>query len=233
LQHHGLLLHSGPGDWEAATGAAGMEREEPRSMPLSLRRYGLAGLLVAVALLIAAPMASAAPMQLTNWKLTGSLTLAKLRQSVQFPPGSTFNGTLDSGKLTGDVSIPEFNSRLTVLGLPVDTTLAIVESQPTSGTLTVGSGGQITVDATASTFLKIRRLSSPLLPLNLVGNQCQTSAPVNLPLHFVGPLSASGFTFTGTTTIPPLTRCGLATPLLNQLMAGGGNAFTVTIAPPA
>ena len=201
-------------------------------MPLPLRRSALVAVLAAVTLLVAAPVASAA-VSFTNWKLTGSLTLAKLRQTVQFPPGSTFNGTLDNGNLTGDVSVPQFSTRLTVLGLPVDTTLHIVEAQPATGTLTVGSGGVITIDASAAPILNIVRLSSPIVPLNLVTPGCRTSSPAVLPLHYVGPLSANGFTFQGTTTIPPLTHCGLATPLLNQLMAGGGNAFTVTIAPPA
>jgi hypothetical protein len=57
---------------------------------------------------------------------------------------------------------------------------------------------------------------------------------VVLPLNFTGPLSLSSpLTFSGTTAIPLLRGCGLATPLLNLLMAGPGNGFSVTIAPPA
>jgi hypothetical protein len=201
----------------------------------ALRRSALATLAVALVLLVAAPAASAAPFNFTNWDLTGSLTLAKLKQSIAFPAGSKFNGSLEltNGALTGHVTVPQFTSRLKVLGLPVDATIQFVEAQPTSSQVTFGSP-DITIDATTSATLKIRRLSSPLLQLNLVGNQCQTSAPVVLPLHYVGPPTLfTGFTFTGTTTIPRLTHCGLATPLLNQLMAGSGNAFTATIAPPA
>jgi hypothetical protein len=204
-------------------------------MPLPLRRSGLAALVVAGALLIAAPVASAAPFNFTDWNLTGSLTVAKLKQSIAFPAGSKFNGSLEltNGQLTGHVTVPQFSTRLKVLGLPVDATLQLVEAQPVAGTVTFGSPN-ITIDATTAATLRITRLSSPLVPLNLVGNQCRTSEPVVLPLHYVGPLNLStGFTFQGTTTIPRLTHCGLATPLLNQLMAGSGNAFTATISPPA
>ena len=94
-------------------------------------------------------------------------------------------------------------------------------------------GGTTTIDGQSPFIIHIRKLKSPLLPLNLVGGNCRTSAPVVLPLHYSGPLDlVNGFTFTGTTTIPALTGCGLATPLLNALMAGPNNPFSVAIAPP-
>ena len=56
---------------------------------------------------------------------------------------------------------------------------------------------------------------------------------MTLALHYSGPLDlAAGFTFTGTTTIPRLTGCGLTTPLLTALLSGPGNAFTVRLSPP-
>lgn len=206
-------------------------------MHLSPRRLLVVSVLTMAVGLTATTAASAADLVVpfNNWTVSGSLTIAKLGQSATLPPGATFNGSADltTGTLTGDVSIPQFTSRLTVLGLPVDATLQFVEARPVSGTVTVGSGSA-TIAATASAFVKITRLSSPLLPLNLVGDRCQTSSPVVLPLNYTGPLSlTTGFTFSGTTTIPLLENCGLATPLLDALMAGPNNPFTVTIAPPA
>jgi hypothetical protein len=201
----------------------------------SLRRLLALGILTASVLFGAASAASAASLPFTNWTTSGSLTVAKLDQSVYLPPGSRFNGSLDltTGQITGDVTIPQFTARFIVLGLPVDATLQFVESRPVSGHVTIGSPNT-TISATAAAIIKIRRLSSPLLPLNLVGDSCQTSSPVVLPLNFNGPLNlTAGVTFRGTTTIPPLERCGLATPLLNLLMAGPGNPFSVSIAPPA
>ena len=198
-------------------------------------RLTIVGLLMTLAVAFAASSASAASLPFTNWNLSGTLTVKKLNQSVTLPAGSRFNGSVDlsTGALTGDVTIPEFTTRFRVLGLPVDATLDLVEAGPATGHVTLGSPN-ITIDGTSALTIKIGRLSSPLLPLNLAGGFCQTSSPASLPLHYVGPLDlASGFTFSGTTTIPPLEHCGLATPLLNTLMAGSGNPFTVKLSPPS
>jgi hypothetical protein len=203
----------------------------------SVRRAAcLAWLVTAVVLAVSAASASAdATVPFNNWTVSGSLTLAKLHQAATLPSGATFNGSADltTGTLTGNVSIPQFTTRLYVLGLPVDATLQFVQAAPVSGTLTI-NGSNATVTATASEYVHLTRLSSPLLPLNLVGNGCQTSAPVSLPLSTTGnvfTLIGQGFTATGSTTIPPLENCGLATPLLNWLMAGPNNPFSITLAP--
>ncbi len=203
----------------------------------SVRRAAcLAWLAAAVVFAVSAASASAdAVVPFNNWSVSGSLTLAKLHQAATLPSGSTFNGSADltTGTLTGDVSIPQFTTRLTVLGLPVDATLQFVEAKPVNGTITL-SGATATVSATASAYVHLTRLSSPLLPLNLVAPGCQTSAPVSLPLSVSGnvlTLIGQGFTATGSTTIPPLQGCGLATPLLNLLMAGPNNPFSITLAP--
>jgi len=201
-----------------------------------LRRTALIGLVAAVAGLAAASSAAAdATIPFNNWTVSGSLTIAKLHQSATLPSGATFNGTADltTGTITGDVSIPQFTTRLYVLGLPVDATLQFVEARPVSGTVSI-TNGNATVSATAASFVHITRLSSPFLPLNLVGNSCQTSAPVVLPMNVTEnafTLLLHGFTSSGSTTIPPLESCGLATPLLDLLMAGPNNPFTVTLAP--
>jgi hypothetical protein len=180
-----------------------------------------------------APAAPAAEVPFVNWTVKGNLTVAKLKQDVVLPPGSTFNGTLETTteQLTGHVAVPRFTTRFRVLGVPADATLELVESGPATARVVLGA--TTTIDGQSSFTIHIRKLRSPLLPLNLVGGNCRTSAPVVLPLHYSGPLDlVNGFTFTGTTTIPSLTGCGLATPLLNALMAGPNNPFSVSIAPP-
>lgn len=201
----------------------------------SVRRTACAAWMAVAVGFVATSSASAAPIPLTNWTVSGSLTIAKLKQSATLPAGSTFNGAVDltAGTVTGDVSIPQFTTRLYVLGLPVDATLQFTEARPVSGTVTL-SAPNATISATAAEIVHITRLSSPLLPLNLVGNSCQTSAPVVLPLNVTGnafTLLGSGFTATGTTTIPYLQNCGLATGLLDLLMSGPNNPFSVTLAP--
>ena len=199
-------------------------------------RTKLAGVAAVAAVLIccafAAP-ASAQTIPFSNWDVKGSLTIKKLNQSVAFPAGSKFNGSLDAAtrQLTGNVTVPTFKARLRVLGFPVDATLELVETSPVRGTVVLG--GTTTIDATSSFVIRVRRLSSPFLPLNLVASRCQTADPVTLVLRYSGPPDfVNGFAFSGTTTIPRLTGCGLTTPLLTALMSGPGNAFNVTIAPP-
>jgi hypothetical protein len=181
----------------------------------------------------AAPAAQAAEIPFTNWTVKGKLTVAKLKQDVVLPPGSRFDAVLESTtqQLTGHVTVPRFTARFYVLGLPADATIDLVEAGPSTAKVVLG--GTTTIDGQSAFVIHIRRLSSPLLPLNLAGGSCRTSAPVVLPLHYRGPLDfVNGFTFSGTTTIPSLTGCGLATPLLNALMAGPNNPFNVNIAPP-
>jgi hypothetical protein len=193
----------------------------------------LAAVTVLALLAIAAP-ASAQSLPFNDWDVKGNLTIKKLNQGVAFPPGSKFNGSVDlaTRNLTGHVTVPTFKSRLRVLGFPVDATLELVETSPVAGDVVLG--GTTTIDATSSFVIRIRRLASPYLPLNLVASRCQTAGPVTLKLHYSGPLDlVNGFAFSGTTTIPRLTGCGLTTPLLTLLMSGPGNAFYVRISPPA
>jgi hypothetical protein len=198
------------------------------------RRSGLVAAVVVLATMTAAAPASAQTIPFDHWKASGTLTIKKLNQGVAFPAGSEFNGSLDvpTRRLTGHVTVPVFKSRLTVFGIPADATLELVETAPVAGTVVLG--GTTTIDATSSFVIRIRRLASPWLPLNLVASRCQTASPVTLQLHYSGPPDfANGFAFAGTTTIPRLTGCGLTTPLLTALMSGPGNPFSVRLTPPA
>ena len=66
----------------------------------------------------AAPAAKAAEIPFTGWTVKGNLTVAKLNQNVTLPPGSTFDGVLETTtqQLTGHVAVPQFTTRFTVLG---------------------------------------------------------------------------------------------------------------------
>lgn len=203
---------------------------------MALRRKA-AALAVVGAFAVAAPAASAQEVPFTNWKVSGTLGIKKLKQSVTIPSGATFNGSwnVSTGALSGSVSIPTIKARLKVLGLPVDATLELVEARPVSGSITIGTDGNVTVKATSASTIYIRRLSSPYLPLNLVNSRtCRTSQPVELPLSATVPFAqlGQGISFSGTTTLPSLTGCGLTTPLLNLLMSGPGNPFQIQLAPP-
>jgi hypothetical protein len=174
--------------------------------------------------------------QFTNWKVGGSLGVKKLNQSIVLPPGSAFNGSanLDQGTLTGHTRIPDFDAPLTVLGIPTKASLSITEAAPTSGTLTGNPDGTVTTDATVSSIIRIRKLSIGVLGIP-PGANCHSSSPVVLPLHntdTLGSILLHGTQFSGTYTITPFTGCGLLTPVINLLMAGPNNQFTVSLKPP-
>src|SRR5215213_7033136 len=194
--------------------------------PIETARRAVLFIAALAAVGAAVPAAQAAEIPFPGWTVKGD-------QKVTLPPGSRFDGVLDTTtqQLTGHVVVPRFTTRFTVLGVPADATLELVEAGPSTAKVVLG--GTTTIDGQSAFVINIRRLSSPLLPLNLVGGSCRTSAPVVLPLHYKGPPDfVNGFKFTGVTTIPSLTGCGLATPLLNLLMAGPNNPFNITIAPP-
>ena len=72
----------------------------------------------------------------------------------------------------------------------------------------------------------------PLPKVNLVGNNCQTVAPVNVTMSGIAHLGAPS-TFKGTFSIPEFTGCQGFENALNQLIPGPGNTFTATARPPA
>jgi hypothetical protein len=190
----------------------------------------------AVALLaagvVSVPAASAADVVLpfTNYQVGGSLTVKKLNQSITLPAGSTFNGSanLTTSELSGHVFIPEFTSTIRVLGVPTQVTTKLDEAQPAQGTITIDSTG-VHIRSTTSAILRIKKLRLGLLG---VPTTCRTADPIQLTLNYDGPLTFP-LAFDGTTTIPPLTGCGLLGPTLGALLSGPGNAYHVTLAPPS
>jgi hypothetical protein len=193
---------------------------------------GTAVALVAAAV-VSVPAASAADIVLpfTNYQVGGSLTVKKLNQSISLPAGSTFNGSanLTQGTLFGHVSIPEFTSTVRVLGVPTQVTTQLEEAQPVQGTIAVDPNFTIHIRSTTSAILHIKKLRLGLLG---VPTTCRTAAPIQLTLNYDGPL-AYPLAFDGTTTIPPLTGCGLLGPTLGALLSGPGNPYHVTLAPPS
>jgi hypothetical protein len=193
-------------------------------------------LALAVALLtacaVSVPAASAADIVLpfTNYKVGGSLTVKKLNQKITLPSGSTFNGSanLTTQQLSGHVSIPEFTSTIRVLGIPTQVTTKLDEAQPLQGTIKLDPNFAIHVRSTTSAILRIKKLRLGLLG---VPTTCRTAEPIQLTLNYDGPL-AYPLTFNGTTTIPPLTGCGLLGPTLGTLLSGPGNAYQVTLDSP-
>jgi hypothetical protein len=185
---------------------------------------------LAAASALAVPAASAQVVPFNDYEVGGTLTLKKLGQQVTLPEGSTFNGSADltTGRLTGDVFIPEFTSTIRVLGIPTQVTTRLEQAQPVQGTLALNSDGTISIRSTTSATLRIRRLRLGLLS---VPTTCRTADPIVLTLNYDGPF-AFPIAFDGTTTIPRLTGCGPLGPTLGLLLSGPGNAYHVTLTPP-
>jgi hypothetical protein len=182
---------------------------------------------------IAVPTASAADtvVPFTNYQVGGSLTVKKLNQSINLPPGSTFNGSanLTQGTLSGHVAIPEFTSTIRVLGIPTQVTTQLTEAQPVQGTVKLDPDFTTHIRSTTSAILHIRKLRLGLLS---VPTTCRTAEPIVLTMNYDGPF-AFPIAFDGTTTIPRLTGCGLLGPTLGTLLSGPDNPYHVTLAPPA
>ena len=172
---------------------------------------------------------------LKNWTLGGSVTVHGLGQSLSLPPASTFSATTDltTQKLTGALSVPTIASTISILGIPVNIQVSLTPSGATSGSVSLDANGQLHIHGATAATVDI--VSAGDLGINIPLG-CQTSTPVQFPLNFDGPVSSlgdGGLTFSGTTTFPSLTGCGLLSPLLSLLFSGAGNTSSFTVAPPA
>jgi hypothetical protein len=178
------------------------------------------------------PSASADTIIPIHWTVNASTHIKSLNMDVVVPPGS-FDGevNLTTGALTGNLTLPPATQKISILGIPLaSATFAVQPTAPISGHVDLLAG---TVSVSASFNFLITKASVSLLPrLNLVGNNCHGATPITQ--NFTGPVNLSGAsTFSSEFTIPKFANCGLLTPILNLIIPGGGNTFTVTFAPPA
>ena len=194
----------------------------------------VAGLGAAPAL--AAPLArtgqaaAAAPADSTlsaTYPVTGSTHIQKLNATVPLGPGS-LAVTLDTtnSTLTATLNLPPATVSATVLGLPVTATAAFIQDGTATGTADLSTNS---VQTTAKETLQITSLKVAGVPLP-VGRSCESIVPASISVA-----SQPGFnvlfggTLAGTYAIPLFAHCGLATPLLNLTIPGGGNTISLTL----
>lgn len=168
---------------------------------------------------------------LNNWPLNASTTLKTLQQTIQLPSSSTLyaNGDLTAQVLEGRLSVPDFKTKISLLGLNITVGLAVTPVGDVSGTMSLDNDGQLSIQGTALADLTITSL------LGIPFGQCKTSRPVEFPLNFKGPVSAlgnGGLSFAGTTTFPPIKGC-IISGVLSALMSGSGQGYSFAVAPPA
>jgi len=171
---------------------------------------------------------------LNGWSLNGNIGLKTLAQSVPLPSGSTFTANTDitAQTLKGSLAIPTFQANLNIL-LPLGVDLSVTPASPTVGTASLDNSGQLHVHGHA--YVNITVVSAGEGSLQLPFG-CTTSAPVDLPINFDGPVSSLGngnLAFSGTTTFPAMTGCGLFTGLFTTLMSGPGQTYAFSVVPPA
>jgi hypothetical protein len=178
----------------------------------------------------ARPEAAAAPADSTlsaTYPVTGSTHIKKLNATVPLGPGS-LAVTLDStnSTLVATLSLPPATVSAAVLGPPVTATTAFIQDGAATGTADLTANS---VQTTARETLQITSLRVAGVPLP-VGRSCETIVPASISVS-----SQPGFnvvfggTLAGTYAIPPFAHCGLATPLLNLTIPGGGNTISLTL----
>jgi Secretory lipase len=167
---------------------------------------------------------------LKSWQLNGALSFKKLNQSVTLPPLSTFSADSDVTAQSinnANLIIPNFKAPIRVAGLPVTVRVTVTQAEAPTGTVSLDEEGQLHVHGKA-------RMN---LTASLGFVTCKTSAPIEFPLDFDGPISSLGngkLTFSGTTAIPKMTGCGKAfSPIMSSLMSGAAQGYTFTIKPTA
>ncbi len=199
-----------------------------------VRRAATATALLAVACMVPGVVGPAGPAGAyttlpLNYTVDASTTLATLHQTVNVPPG-TFTGTVDltDGSLRGHLALPPAATTVSLAGIGLVTaTFDLVPVGRVTGTVDIA-----TLSVTASATFDVRVVAvDPLgLPVNLVGDRCETTKAVTVP--FSGAFSLTGdSSFSGEYTIPPLHDCGLATAALNLVVPGPGNTFTAAFSP--
>lgn len=203
-------------------------------MHATSRRTRLTVLTSVVALALAAASFSAAPSGAAgipiHWQVNASTHIKSLNMDVQIPAG-TFDGEVDlaTSSLTGNLNLPPASQTIKLFGMPIaTTTFAMSQNGPITGHIDLAT---MTVTVNSSFNFAITKATTPFLPgLNLVGKSCRGTQPINVSMS--GPVNLTGASsFSAEYTLPKLTGCGLATPLLNLIVPGGGNTFSATFAP--
>jgi hypothetical protein len=189
----------------------------------------------ATALVLGANSALADTTLTLIYPVSGSTFVAKTNASLGLGPGSlTATADLQTGAVTGSLSLPDSTGSFTELGfVPVTATVAFTEVGPVTGAVNLTTGA---VTATSNIELRITDLKVGGVD-TFVGPHCQTVSPARITVT-----SQAGFTLSaggplaGTYTIPLFNNCGLLDAeagLINLTIPGPGNTITLTLGAPS
>jgi hypothetical protein len=178
-----------------------------------------------------------------NWPLSGQTTDKKQKQPIKIPEGATFSGSgaLDAetgaGAVSGNVSIPPLATTIKLFGVvPVTLSTSLTQVGPFEGKVTKSESvpGDETLTIPAKLKLGVSALSAFGLKLSL---SCMAAEPLSLDLVETltrEELLRTGWSFSGTTTLPSLTCEGplfghLLGTVLNSLLSGPENPFSLDV----
>lgn len=180
----------------------------------------------------AAQPASAAPMPI-DWEADVTAQVGGLVNTAATMNDGRFVGEveLETGTLSGDMTLPAATLEFNALGLlPVTTTFEVNTVEPVSGTVNLQT---MAIDASYTFDIEFTSMSLMwLLPMLDPALTCMTSAPITVDL--TGTLDpAAGATLTGQWAFPEMKDCGGWMGLINGFVVGPNNTIEATITPPA
>jgi hypothetical protein len=177
------------------------------------------------AITVAVPGDDTPPGDTLSYALAGTSTIKGGNGKVALS-GSVSAKVDGSGKVAADLTLNPTTGKFSLFGfLPATADIAFAPQGQTTGTL---SGRTLTTQT--KTLVKVPSIK--VFGLNIGGGDtCQASAPATIPLKSTDFSVAGGGTLTGEYTLPSLSGCGFLTPVISQLVAGGGNKIDLKATP--
>lgn len=178
------------------------------------------------------PRQSGAGTHLTEWRVTGTIGLAKLRQTVELPPDTTFSGAVNmaDGTTSGAMALGAVTSTIKLLGITIGSTSQMIPSGPLEGHVTVNPDGTIDMKAVSRIYMHLHALNIGRFRIPLT---CRTVRPIEIPLQSQGTMSLDFHpSFSGTMTIPRFRGSGPVGWILSLCVSGPDNPFRISLALP-
>jgi hypothetical protein len=163
-----------------------------------------------------------------GYEVRGFLTVRKDSVRVPLRGSLALRADPESGLFTGDLALDPASVGRTVLGASLlRATVQITAGSPVIGV--VDREGRVFAAVTVDAVIAAAQAAGRTL---IGGGSCRTSDHAIVPLR-----SRPGFDLekggrlVGSYRRPPFTGCGWATPIVNLLVAGPGNAVVIDLIP--
>jgi hypothetical protein len=162
------------------------------------------------------------------YAVRGFLTVRKNSVRVPLNGSLALRADLDSGLFTGDLVLDRSTISRTVLGVGLfSAAVQIAAESPVIGVL--DHEGRMYATVTVDAVIAEAHAAGRTL---LSSGTCRTATHATVPLRSRPGFSLErGGRLVGRYHRPPFTGCGWATPLINLLVAGPGNAAVIDLVP--